>query len=71
MSGERERRGPSSAAERLTDSEDHLGALETDQPGQEGQGNPNVAALDENGQPSDWVKICEDVIGANEDDSQG
>jgi hypothetical protein len=53
------------------ESDDHLGALETDAPGQPGQGNPNVPALDENGQPADWKKICEDVIGANIDESEG
>lgn len=49
----------------------HLGALETDRPSQPGQGNANVPALDENGQPADLKKICEDVIGANVDGSQG
>ncbi len=49
----------------------HLGALETDRPDQPGQGNPNIPALDENGLPSDWKKICEDVIGANVDGSEG
>lgn len=49
----------------------HLGAVETDRPGQQGQGNPNVPALDQNGQPADWKKICEDVIGANVDESEG
>jgi hypothetical protein len=49
----------------------HLGATETDQPGQTGQGNPNLPALDQNGQPADWKKICEDVIGANTDGSEG
>lgn len=49
----------------------HLGALETDRPGQPGQGNPNVPALDQEGQPKDWTKICEDVIGAHVDESEG
>lgn len=52
-------------------SDDHLGALETDEPGQPGQGNANLPALDENGRPRDWKKICEDVIGANTDESEG
>lgn len=51
--------------------DDHLGAVETDKPGQRGQGNANLPALDENGQPADWKKICEDVIGANTDGSEG
>ena len=51
--------------------DDHLGALETDKPGQTGQGNANASALDENGQPADPDRICEDVIGANVDESEG
>jgi hypothetical protein len=30
-----------------------------------------VPALDAEGLPADTVKICEDVLGANEDESQG
>lgn len=52
-------------------SDEHLGAVETDKPGQAGQGNPNVPALDPEGRPADWTKICEDVIGANVDESEG
>jgi hypothetical protein len=55
----------------VAESDNHLGALETDKPGQPGQGNRNLPALDENGRPSDWKKICEDVIGANTDQSEG
>jgi len=33
--------------------------------------NPNAPALDENGLPADRDKICEDVIGANLDETQG
>jgi hypothetical protein len=47
------------------------GALEGDRPGQPQQGNANVPALDENGRPADRKKICEDVLGANTDGSQG
>jgi hypothetical protein len=47
------------------------GAIEGDQPEQEQQGNPHGTALDENGLPKDQTAICEDVIGANVDESQG
>ncbi len=53
------------------DSDARLGAVETDRQNQAGQGNPNLPALDDDGRPKDWKKICEDVIGANVDDSQG
>lgn len=37
-----------------------------------GQGNANAdGALDEQGFPRDEVAIAEDVIGANEDETQG
>ena len=35
------------------------------------QGNPNAPALDDQGMPKDCDKIAEDVIGANEDETQG
>ncbi len=53
------------------DPDEHRGALEGDRPDQAGQGNRNLPALDENGQPRDWQKICEDAIGANVDESEG
>lgn len=34
-------------------------------------GNLNAPALDENGWPNDPVAIAEDVLGANEDQTQG
>ena len=38
----------------------------------DGQGNANAEkALDEQGLPTDEVAIAEDVIGANEDQTQG
>ena len=38
----------------------------------DGQGNENAqGALDENGMPCDKIAIAEDVIGANEDETQG
>jgi hypothetical protein len=47
------------------------GAVEGDRPEQKQQGNPHGTALDENGLPKDRTAICEDVIGANVDESQG
>ena len=50
------------------DSDLAKGAVE----GPDGQGNENAAgALDEQGLPKDKVAIAEDVIGANEDQTQG
>jgi hypothetical protein len=34
-------------------------------------GNANAPALDEGGLPNDEVAIAEDVLGANEDETQG
>ena len=34
-------------------------------------GNANAPALDEGGMPNDEVAIAEDVLGANEDETQG
>jgi hypothetical protein len=66
MAVEREdERGPEA------DPDAHLGATETDKPGQNGQGNPNLPALDGDGLPVDMKKICEDVIGAHTDESTG
>ena len=53
------------------EAEDHLGAVEGDRPTDPQQGNPNAPALNENGQPDDPIKICEDVIGANADGTEG
>jgi hypothetical protein len=51
------------------DSDLHKGAIEG---GPDGQGNENApGSLDERGLPLDEVKIAEDVIGANEDETQG
>ena len=47
------------------------GAIEGDRPDQKQQGNPHGTALDENGMPKDQTAVCEDVIGANVDESQG
>jgi hypothetical protein len=53
------------------DADEHKGALEGDRPSDPAQGNSNAPALDANGLPNDPVAICEDVIGANEDETQG
>lgn len=51
------------------DSDLHKGAIEGPP---DGQGNANAeGALDEQGLPSDEVAIAEDVLGANEDQTQG
>ena len=50
----------------------YKGAVEGDRPTDIQQGNENVpGSLDSNGLPKDKVKIAEDVIGANEDGSEG
>ena len=57
---------------READAEDHLGAVEGDRPDDRpNEGNRNAPALDEQGMPNDPVAICEDVIGANVDESEG
>lgn len=51
------------------DSDLHKGAVEGPP---DGNGNRNAeGALDENGWPLDEVRIAEDVLGANEDQTQG
>ncbi len=54
------------------DTDEHIGAVEGDRPtDRPQQGNPNAGALDNEGLPQDTVKICEDVLGANNDKTQG
>jgi hypothetical protein len=50
------------------DSDLHKGAVEGPP---DGLGNSNAPGLDENGLPNDEVAIAQDVIGANEDETQG
>ena len=53
----------------IGDSDLHKGAKDGTP---DGQGNANAeGALDEQGLPNDDVAIAEDVIGANEDKTQG
>jgi hypothetical protein len=54
-----------------TSGDDHMGAVEGDRPSDKQQGNENATALNEQGLPEDPVAICEDVIGANVDGSEG
>lgn len=56
---------------RTPDADEHMGAVEGDRPGDEQQGNENAPAIDDKGLPNDPVAVCEDVIGANVDESQG
>ena len=49
-------------------SDEHMGAVEGDKPSDPQTGNPNV---DDHGNPKDEVAVCEDVLGANVDGSEG
>jgi hypothetical protein len=54
------------------DSDEHMGAVEGDRSTDTQQGNSNAeAALDDQGMPKDKVAICEDVLGANADGTEG
>ena len=54
-----------------TDPDLDKGAVEGDRPTDTQHFNQNAPALDENGLPKDRLAIAEDVIGANEDQTQG
>jgi hypothetical protein len=55
-----------------TDPDQYKGAVEGDRPTDTQNSNLNApSALDGNGLPKDKVAIAEDVIGANEDGTQG
>lgn len=45
--------------------------MEGDRPGDPQQWNHHAPALDDGGLPSDTVAIAQDVIGANEDETEG
>jgi hypothetical protein len=47
------------------------GAVEGNQPAEPQNANANAPALDDNGQPDDPIAISEDVLGANEDGTEG
>jgi hypothetical protein len=55
---------------RAADPDLEKGAVEGP-PNQDAQGNPNAPGLDDRGLPNDEVAIAQDVIGANEDETQG
>jgi hypothetical protein len=53
------------------DPDQDKGAVEGDRQTDKQHYNRNAPALDDEGLPSDRVKIAEDVIGANVDGSEG
>ena len=56
----------------IADDDAGKGAVEGDRPEDSPQqGNPHGDALDSEGLPKDKTAICEDVIGANVDGSEG
>ncbi len=55
----------------VPDADAGKGAVEGDRPDSAPQGNPHGSGLDDEGLPKDGTEICEDVIGANVDESQG
>jgi hypothetical protein len=59
------------ATKQKDDHDLHKGAVEGDRPTDEQTGNPHGDGVDENGLPDDEIATAEDVIGANEDKSQG
>lgn len=62
---------PELKGRRRRDPDLHRGAVEGDRPGDSQQWNHHAPALDECGWPNDAVAIAQDVIGANEDESEG
>ena len=64
--------GAQPALPKPTDPDSDKGAVEGDHQTDKQQGNRNAQqALDTNGLPKDRKAIAEDVIGANEDQTQG
>jgi len=58
-------------ANRPADPDIEKGAVEGPPLDFEEAGNPNAPGLDENGLPNDDVAIAQDVLGANEDETEG
>jgi hypothetical protein len=56
---------------RAADPDLEKGAVEGPPNDQQVQGNANAPGLDENGLPNDDVAIAQDVIGANNDETEG
>jgi hypothetical protein len=59
------------ALPRPVDADQNKGAVEGDRPTDKQHFNSNAPALDENGLPKNRRALAEDVIGANEDQTQG
>jgi hypothetical protein len=59
------------AKKQQDDQDVHKGAVEGDRPSDEQIGNPNGTGVNDEGMPDDPVATAEDVVGANEDESQG
>ena len=59
------------AKKQQDDPDVHKGAIEGDRPTDEQTGNPNGPGVNAEGMPDDPVATAEDVVGANEDESQG
>ena len=55
-------------AKPVADNDIHKGAKEEDRPGPERSSHPG---LDKNGLPNDPTLIAQDVLGANEDKTEG
>jgi hypothetical protein len=59
-------------ADKVDKNDAGIGAVEGDRPvDSPQQGNPDAPGLNDEGLPVDKTKICEDVIGANVDQTQG
>ena len=58
-------------AQTTRDQDVKKGAVEGTKPTDPHPGNANAPGIDENGQPADPIAISEDVIGANEDGTEG
>jgi hypothetical protein len=56
---------------RRKDPDEGKGAVEGGTLPDGGLGNPNAPGLDEAGLPNDPIAIEQDMLGANEDESQG
>jgi hypothetical protein len=56
---------------RSADPDLEKGAVEGPPTDNQTHGNRNAPGLDENGMPNDEVAIAQDVIGANEDETEG
>ncbi|MCA1559491.1 MAG: hypothetical protein LC804_04185 [Acidobacteria bacterium] len=57
--------------EHVEEGTEHLGAVEGDRPTDVQQGNRNADGVNDQGLPDDAIAQCEDVLGANADETQG